>query len=134
ITYRDSLFNEENTKKTVREEMQYEFDKRTSADSIRNIEQSKQETLKHNQEIQQQKIYTYGGAIGFMLMLIVAGVSFRAYRQKQKANEIISHQKYLVDEKQKEILDSIHYAKRIQQSLLPTEKYLEKNLGRLKKK
>lgn len=31
-----------------------------------------------------------------------------------------------IEEKQKEILDSIHYAKRIQQALLPNEKYLER--------
>lgn len=37
------------------------------------------------------------------------------------------------EEKQKEILDSIHYAKRIQQSLLPNEKYISKNLYRLNK-
>ena len=68
--------------------------------------------------------------IGFTLMLVVAGVSFRAYRNTQKANEIISGQKDLVEEKQKEILDSIHYAKRIQKSLLPTGKYIYKNLNK----
>lgn len=31
-----------------------------------------------------------------------------------------------VEEKQKEILDSIHYAKRIQTALLTSEKYIEK--------
>ena len=30
------------------------------------------------------------------------------------------------EEKQKEVLDSIHYAKRIQQALLPNEKYINK--------
>jgi len=35
-------------------------------------------------------------------------------------------QKELLEEKQKEILDSIRYAKRIQTSLLPTERYLDK--------
>ena len=40
----------------------------------------------------------------------------------------------LIREKQKEILDSFHYAKRIQQSLLPSDKYIEKTLKRLMKK
>ena len=66
-------------------------------------------------------------------MIIVAGVSFLAYRQKNKANEIISHQKQLVEEKQREILDSIHYAKRIQIALLPTEKYIKRTLKFLQK-
>jgi tetratricopeptide (TPR) repeat protein len=134
IFCRDSIMNEENTKKQTQTEMQYEFDKKTVADSIKNFEQVKQEEIKHNQEIQQQKTYTYGGLIGFLLMIVVAIVSFRAYRQKQKANEIIFHQKLLVEEKQKEVLDSIHYARRIQRSLLPTEKYIDKNLNRLKNK
>lgn len=90
--------------------------------------------MKHDQEIQQQKTYTYGGAIGFLLMIVVAAVTFRAYKQKQKANEIISQQKLVVEEKQKQILDSIYYAKRIQQSLLPTEKYIHRSLKKLAKK
>ena len=67
-------------------------------------------------------------------MILLSGFIFRSYRQKKKANEIIAQQKILVEEKQKEVLASIEYAKRIQQSLLPTEKYIEKNLERLKKK
>ena len=69
---------------------------------------------------------------GFALVLLLAGFIFRGYRQKQKANEIISRQKLVVEEKQKEILDSIHYAKRIQQSLLPSEKYIERQLKQKK--
>lgn len=38
-----------------------------------------------------------------------------------------------IEIKQKEIIDSINYAKRIQLSLLPTEKYIERNLKRLNK-
>jgi PAS domain S-box-containing protein len=37
----------------------------------------------------------------------------------------------IIKEKQKEILDSIHYAKRIQTALLTSEKYIERNLNKL---
>jgi tetratricopeptide (TPR) repeat protein len=134
IIYRDSLSNEENTRRSIQAQMNYQFGKQQAADSIRNAEEVKQEQLRHGQEIQQQRLYTYGGGLGFLLMLVVAGVSFRAYRQKQKANEIITAQKHLVEEKQKEILDSIHYAKRIQQSSLTSERYIEKQLKRLPKR
>jgi tetratricopeptide (TPR) repeat protein len=40
----------------------------------------------------------------------------------------------IIEEKNKEIIDSITYAKRIQQSLLPPDKYIEKTLARLMKK
>jgi serine phosphatase RsbU (regulator of sigma subunit) len=126
--YRDSMNNEKNTKRSVQAEMQFNFDKEQAADSIKNAEQAKQESLKHEQEIHQQQIYTFGGGVGFLLMVVVAGVSFRAFRQKQKTNAIISQQKQLVDEKQKEILDSINYAERIQRALLASDKLLSKNL------
>ncbi len=38
-----------------------------------------------------------------------------------------------IEEKNKSILDSIHYAKRIQSALMPNEKYIEKTLQRLNK-
>ena len=50
----------------------------------------------------------------------------------EKQNEKIQFAFYEIEEKQKEILDSIHYARRIQNSLLPTEKYIEKKLRSLK--
>jgi hypothetical protein len=40
--------------------------------------------------------------------------------------------KDIVEEKNKEIVDSIRYAKRIQIHLLPSDKYIEKNMERLK--
>ncbi len=42
--------------------------------------------------------------------------------------EVLSHQKELIEEKQKEILDSINYAKRIQYALLAEEALLKVNL------
>ncbi len=46
----------------------------------------------------------------------------------QQAKVTITLQKKIIDEKNKDILDSIHYAKRIQNSLLPTDKYIERIL------
>jgi len=131
---KDTIYNQEGQKKQTRIEMQYDFDKKQVADSLKNAEQTKIDQLHHLQEIKQQKFYTYGGLIGFVLMIIVSGVSFRAYRQKQKDNSIITQQKELVEEKQKEILDSIRYAKRIQSSLLPPEKYIDKSLKQMMRK
>ncbi len=51
----------------------------------------------------------------------------------KSAYDLISEQKMVLEEKQKEILDSIHYAKRIQSSLLPTDTYIEKCLNKYKK-
>ncbi|MGZ3865682.1 MAG: hypothetical protein ACXVC6_04800 [Bacteroidia bacterium] len=46
----------------------------------------------------------------------------------------IENKKALLEEKQKEILDSIHYAKRIQRTLLPSEKYIARHIDGSKKR
>lgn len=45
----------------------------------------------------------------------------------------LNESKEKTEEKNKEILDSIHYAKRIQQALLPNEKYIERHINKGKK-
>ena len=47
---------------------------------------------------------------------------------------IVEHQKTLVEEKQKEVLDSIHYARRIQRALVTSEFYVSKQLKKLNNK
>jgi len=118
IALRDSFNNILDAKKTLKYEMNYEIGKRE--------EMARQESVK-------QAIIRNVFIGGFVFMLIFGIVVFRSYRNKKKANLVISEQKKLVDEKQKEILDSIRYAKRIQQSLLPTEKYMERTLSELVK-
>ncbi|MDQ3046998.1 MAG: tetratricopeptide repeat protein [Bacteroidota bacterium] len=125
---KDSISNETSRKASLKKQLQYEYEKKAAADSVLNLEKSKLEEVKHEQEISEQRMYTYSGTIGFALMMMVAGVSFRAYRQKQKANDIIALQKNIVEEKQKEILDSINYAQRIQSAILAKEEDIKKHL------
>lgn len=123
VNIKDELFSEESKKQLVRKEMNFEFDKK---EATAKVEQEKKDTV--------TKIIIFSISAGFGLVLLLAIFIFRGYRQKQRTNRIISEQKLLVEEKQRDILDSIRYAKRIQQSLLPTEKYIERNFSRLKKK
>ena len=134
IAMRDSIINVENKNEALKISYEYEYAKKTTADSVRNFESQKYEKVKYESELNKQRYYTYGGLIGFVLMLLVAVVSFKAYRSKQKSNEAITLQKKIIEGKQKEIIDSITYAKRIQQSLLPTHKYIDNNIIRLKEK
>jgi serine phosphatase RsbU (regulator of sigma subunit) len=88
-----------------------------------------------DKEIQRQKVVRNSFVGGFALMLILAGLSFRSYRIKQKANRIITLQKEEVEKQRnivvhqnREILDSIEYAKRIQATILPPPKVVKKYL------
>ncbi|MBA3683131.1 MAG: hypothetical protein H0W73_18500 [Bacteroidetes bacterium] len=51
----------------------------------------------------------------------------------QYAKQTINYQKKIIEEKNKDIIDSIRYARRIQNALLPSEKYIDKEMKRNKK-
>lgn len=131
ILYADSLVNEENTRRNTQQQMQYEFDKKSAADSIRHAAEKRIADLSHEKQITDQKRYTVIGISAFVMMLVVAGISFVAFRSKKRANAEITRQKTMVEEKQKEIMDSIRYAGRIQKALIPSEKQIEKSLRKL---
>lgn len=82
----------------------------------------------------QQRVIVILLFVGLASALIAVFFVFKSYRVKQKANILIAKQKELVELKQKEILDSIHYAKRIQSSLMPRENNISKMIDRAKKK
>jgi len=132
---KDSIYNEQNSRLVSEMEAKYQNEKK----------QLLIENLNKENEIKEVKIEQEAGKtknlyiLSSLLLLIALGI-WIGYRNKQKANKLIYDQKQEVEKqknkveaKQKEILDSIHYAKRIQQSHLPTEKYIEKSMSRLKK-
>ncbi len=124
IATRDSIFNEENTKEQTQIEMQYEFDKKEAAAKA---EQEKKDALSAAEK-RKQNIILWAVGAGLILVLAFALFIFRSYRQKQKANIEIILQKQIIEEKQREVLDSIYYASRIQRSLLPSEKKIARIL------
>ncbi|MBI3500157.1 MAG: tetratricopeptide repeat protein [Bacteroidetes bacterium] len=131
IIYKDSILNEENTKKTVRAQMKFEFDKKDAASKA---EQEKKDAIAA-EEKRKQKIITYSISGGLLLVLLLAFFIFRGYRQKQKANKeladkntVIEEQKKIVEEKNKDITDSINYASRIQGALLTSDNFIGKHL------
>lgn len=88
-------------------------------------------------EKQKNKLYLMGGLIFSVLFLFILYFLVKNVRQKKvivEKHKEIQEQKKLVDEKQKDIIDSITYARRIQQSLLPTEKYIDKSLTSIQDK
>ncbi len=114
----DSLNNAENTKKQTELFLQNQYDK--EKESAR-IDQSKKDAIQEAR-YQQQTIILTIAVVGLILLCGLVFLIFRGLRQKQKANEIISAQKKIVEEKNLEITDSIHYAKNIQGAMLPGDK------------
>lgn len=139
IMAKDSLFSEENHKEVVREGYRYSYEKQIAADSVKILETKKVSdallAAKHaeNKQQKQRSYFLYGG---LFLSLVFGGFIFNRFRVTSKQNVIIENQKLQVDkafdeleEKNGEILDSIIYAKRIQNAILPPRKVVKEYLS-----
>ncbi|MCW3077330.1 MAG: hypothetical protein JWO32_1939 [Bacteroidetes bacterium] len=128
IVYRDSLHALENKKNILQAELKHEFLKK---EETARLEREKQELLSAAENKKQQVlIWCIAGIV--LLALFILKFIRRSLAQKKKISLAITFQKDLIEDKQKEILDSIHYAKRIQMVLLPSEKYIEREIQKLK--
>jgi serine phosphatase RsbU (regulator of sigma subunit) len=123
INMKDSLLNETNSKQLNELQTQYDTEKKQ-----KEIELLTKDQEVKNERIARQNIITYTIVAGLVLVIILAFISFKRYREKKKANIEITHQKEIIEIKNKEILDSIHYAKRIQRALLASDQLLNNNL------
>ncbi|MBC7864345.1 MAG: tetratricopeptide repeat protein [Bacteroidia bacterium] len=145
IFFNDSLQNQLEGKEIFRKEEKHEYEKKTAADSVRNAEQQKvvgAQLAAQTASLKQEQFQRYSLIVG--LLIVLAGLAFviNRFRLTQKQNillaektKTIEEQKIVADmaydklqEKNKEVMDSIHYANRIQRVLFPTEKYIERSL------
>lgn len=117
IMMKDSISNIDNKKMSFRNQVNYEYEKKVATDLVKQDEERKlnEERLKGEKT---KFWYLFGGLCFTLISLIFA---INRFRHSQKQKKIIFSQKQLVDEKQKEILDSITYAKRLQDAILPEE-------------
>jgi tetratricopeptide (TPR) repeat protein len=118
IKLKDSLDNDENKKLLVQKQFEFEYERKEA---------------KILEEQKQQQMLTLFVSILSAFIAIILFLVYRNLKQTKKQKILIETQKATLEEKQKEILDSIHYAKRIQMALLTSEYYIEKNLKRLMK-
>lgn len=123
----DSVSNENSRRITLQKSLQYEYEKKAVADSIKTTSQLKI----FDAQIQQQKTQRNALYIGIGLITLFAFFMYNRFKVTQKQKQIIELkeketqlQKYVIEEKHKEINDSINYAERIQRSFLATEELL----------
>ncbi len=134
ILYRDSLTKLKDNEKSIRAEMNYEFNQK---ENLSKLALEKNQAVA-NEESERQKKILYLFVVAFVFTAILAIFIFRSNRNKQKANRIITlqkqeveRQKNLAEEKQTQILASINYAKRIQDSVLISEEKITANIPNL---
>jgi serine phosphatase RsbU (regulator of sigma subunit) len=92
-----------------------------------NTIKAKYDTEKKQKEIEllkvnanKDKITKISLAAGAVMLLILAFLLFNRYRLKSKTNSLLEYQNGIISEKNKDISDSINYAKKIQDAILPS--------------
>jgi len=121
ISFRDSLRNEQQLKEINQKEMNNELFKK---EVLLKAENEKQK-LEHNEKQKRNRILIFSTLFVLLLIVVFAISIYNRYKLSQR-------QKKLIEEKQKEILDSIRYAKRIQQTMLPSEKFIDSKIKKNK--
>lgn len=131
MAYKDSIFNEENKKEILRQEVNFEFEKKQA---IEQAEHEKELAVAASEQKRQQLFLVFL-AVVLLAVIIISFIIYKSLKNSNKQKQLIEQQKFeveqqkiIVDNKNKEITDSIIYARRIQQAILPPKEVLSKNL------
>lgn len=128
IIEKDSI----DTKKANQVELQFDFARK---EELAEAEHAKQMAVAV-EEKKKQKVIIWSVVAGLLFVLIFAGFIYRSLQTTKKQKLIIEQkereaqqQKHLIEDKQKEIVDSITYAKRLQQAILPPTEFITQNIA-----
>lgn len=129
--WNDSINNNQNSKKINELELDYKY----------KAEQREKDLIQKNKDgiiqekIKQQKYIIWVGVLAGLMLFIFLGFALKSNIDKKKTNkqlQLFNHeiveQKNIIEEKNHEITDSITYASRIQQGVIPDEDELKELL------
>ncbi|HRN40979.1 MAG TPA: tetratricopeptide repeat protein [Vicingus sp.] len=121
IKMRDSIVNDENAKEIIKQQLTYKYEKQKLEAQK---EQEKKDAINAKEKERQQQ------TIVFVILVLAVVIIFTVFLFNRF--RVTRKQKKIIEEKQNEILDSLRYAKRIQDALLTSQTYIERNINRLK--
>jgi serine phosphatase RsbU (regulator of sigma subunit) len=130
LRYNDSLNSDRQRKLLADADAKYQSKEKEQQLTLKNaeLERSQLEVSQRN-----KLIFVFGGAIVVFVVLLF--VVYRQFTEKRKANvllvnknEEIEKQKYIIEEKNKDITDSINYSRHIQQAIIPSIENVRKAL------
>jgi serine phosphatase RsbU (regulator of sigma subunit) len=122
---KDSFLQQTREKEFAEMSTKYETEKKEKE----NITLRKQHEIELAVAAEKEKklnVITYAIAFGLIIVLLFSFILSSRLKITRQQKRIIESQKQVVDEKQKEILDSIHYAQRIQNAILAKEEDIKK--------
>jgi serine phosphatase RsbU (regulator of sigma subunit)/tetratricopeptide (TPR) repeat protein len=122
---RDSILSENNQRELVKQELEYGYEKQSLADSLNYVNQKKLAAIENESKFKSEKNIRYTLYIGLFVVITFSIFIFNRFRITKKQKNIIEEQSHKLEithhqleEKTKEIQDSILYSKEIQNTFL----------------
>ena len=142
----DSFFRAENKRALEESEIKYEYEKQAKADSVFYAEEQKIADAKLavvDAELRSHNRVTNGIILILFLIVVFAIIIWLRFQKNQQEKDIIQSQKKMMDnayrdletkkveieKKNKEIIDSLHYARYIQRALQPDQEEIASFFG-----
>lgn len=113
VTYKDSIYNENKTNTIYNLQVKYETTQKDNE-----IELLNKNKIINEKEIENKNNIIYFTLICIFLFVVLSIIIFRGYIKSKKMNSIITESKKEIENKNKDITDSMNYAKRIQKAML----------------
>jgi len=124
VQLKDSINSDASQKAFMKHEMSFEFEKK---EEIAKAEQERKDAIAQA-DAKRQQLIIYSVSAGLLLVMVLVVIVYRNLQTNKKKNKIIEEQKALVEHKNKEITDSINYAKRLQEAILPPLNLVKEHL------
>lgn len=121
---KDSLRSSESARQIAEMETKYKTEQKEKEIELLNVvnNMNELEIINKEGEVKKQRAVIFISIGTIALVLIMVFLIYNRYRLKQRAL-------FLLDKKNKQITDSINYAKRIQLAILPPENILQEHLN-----
>lgn len=120
----DSLVNNDTRLLLAKNQVEYDFSKKEEALTL----ESEKKAIQFKEEQKRSSIIIFSVIAILLVSLFFGYMILKSLKKEKLAKKTVLEQKEIIEEKQKEIIDSITYAKRIQEAILPPENYWNKNL------
>ncbi len=126
---KDSIYNETSSEQIAEMQTKYDTEKKEAENSLL-LAEKELDKVELEKKSNQQKMLLLGLALAFLIVVYVA----YSLNQKKKTNKLLNAQNEeistkndIIEEKNKDITDSINYAQRIQDAILPEESILKQH-------
>ena len=122
--YNDSIFNEKVSQQINEVEGKYEADKKQKEIKLQSLLIREKDAKIAESSMRSNLLYLVIGVVLLIAVILLVGFYFNRKKNHRlnAINQSLAQKNFIIEQKNKEITDSISYAKRIQRAILPTDK------------